>query len=153
MNVMFLLIPALLLAMETASMAAISVTPPKACNCERSDTPPESPKLKFEVRVASDGFWLNTNDEPVGGLGRPTVLRESDAEYDYAALEAKARALKAQYPAEPKVYLTAEGDIPLQVLVGAMDALRGSDCKLSGVADGEQPPAECLYWNPVVQSF
>ena len=57
MNVMFLLIPALLLAMEFASMAQIPIQTPKFTGLP-STTPPTAPKqqLEFKVIIGSDGF-------------------------------------------------------------------------------------------------
>lgn len=151
MNVMFLLIPALLLAMEVASMAAITVSPPRHAPTGTEHAPTE-PNFELKVRVASDGFWLEASKAPVGDAGRPSVPRVGE-DYDYAALEAMAGSLKAGHPDERTVYVTAEGDVPLQVIVGTMDAMRGSDCKLASLPEGETPPPECLFWQPVVQSL
>jgi biopolymer transport protein ExbD len=153
MNVMFLLIPALLLAMEVASMAAITVVPPRDTSSVTNPQPTE-PNLELKVRVASDGFWVTVNEQlakptPEG----PTVARIGEEEYDYAALEATARDMKAAHPEESSVYVTAEADVPLSVIVGTMDALRGSDCELASVPAGHEPPADCLFWRPVVQSL
>jgi biopolymer transport protein ExbD len=151
MNVMFLLIPALLLAMEVASMAAITVSSPRIADGGTESTHTTN-NFQLKVRVASDGFWLKTNDAPVGEAGRPSVVLSGE-DYDYAALEAMAQEIKAGHPDEATVYVTAEGDVPLQVIVGTMDALRGTDCKLATLGEGEAPPAACLFWNPVVQSL
>lgn len=153
MNVMFLLIPALLLAMETASMAAISVNAPKICNTGPANNEPVEPTVDLKIRVASDGFWLTTDRQHVGKQGMPTIARDVEGDYDYALLEARARELKAQYPASDTVHVTAESDVPMQTLVRTMDALRGSDCKLSGMGPGEEAPTECLFWHPVVESL
>lgn len=151
MNVMFLLIPALLLAMEVASMAAITVSAPRAATNGAEPTP-STQNFELKVRVASDGFWLQTNDAPIGQAGLPSVPRAGE-DYDFTALEVMAREIKAAHPEERTVYVTAEGDVPLQVIVGTMDALRGTDCKLAAVGEGEAPPAACLFWQPVVQSL
>ncbi len=152
MNVMFMLIPALLLAMEVASLAAITVTPPRIAS-GGAEPVPTRPSLQLDVRVAADGFWVSASQAPVGEIGKPTVGMRTGDTYDYAGLEAVARELAAANPEERTVYVTAEGDVPLQVLVRTMDALRGSDCKLSGVADGEPAPADCLFWHPVIRSL
>jgi biopolymer transport protein ExbD len=151
MNVMFLLIPALLLAMEVASMAAISVSPPRTSSTGR-ESHHTTPNFELKIRVASDGFWLEENQAPVGEAGRPSVARVGE-DYDFVALEAMAQRLKAAHPDEHIVRVTAEGDVPLQVIVGTMDAMRGTDCKLAALPEGEGPPAECLFWQPVVQSL
>ena len=58
MNIMFLLIPALLLAMEVASMAAIAVSPPKFAAApaeKKEEEKPEEKPLKFKVFILDDG--------------------------------------------------------------------------------------------------
>ena len=72
--------------------------------------------------------------------------------HDYAALTAAARDLKQRFPAESTVTITAEGDVPMDVLVRTLDALRGDSCKLGGYIHGEQPGDACLFWSPVIES-
>jgi hypothetical protein len=72
--------------------------------------------------------------------------------YDYARLEATAQTYKDLYRHETVVRLSAENHIPLQVVVSTLDALRGSDCKLSEVPPGETPPGDCLFWRPLIEA-
>jgi biopolymer transport protein ExbD len=149
MNVMFLLIPALLLAMEAASMAQITVETPSGCNLKTDDAPTTNP-LKLEVTVLEDGFRTSYagSEEAVGG---PDIPLANDGTHDYAALEAKARALKAAYPDEFTVTVSAENDVELHQIVGTMDALRGTGCKHAG---SDAPGAEnCMFWQPSMQSM
>lgn len=146
MNVMFLLIPALLLAMEFASMAQLPVTVPRIVSLP-SDAPsaPLVRPLEFKVTIGSDGF------RTAARTGESTIPLQGER-HDYAALGAVARALKASHPDEASVTITAEGDIPMSVLVATMDTLRGDRCKMSGWSRGEAPSAECLFWSPTIAS-
>jgi hypothetical protein len=54
-------------------------------------------------------------------------------------------------PAFTMVRVSAENDIPAQVLISTLDALRGSDCRLRLVTPDEAP-SECLFFQPVVQA-
>lgn len=156
MNIMFLLIPALLMAMEFASMAAIPVSPPQhAANSEDPTTPPER-EMEVRVTVASDGITVAaTSADVVAGLAEAreappsTIARtgEGDADYDFAALTALAAQLKASSPETSKVILTAEGDVHLQTLIYTMDALRGPSCSM-----GKGGPDGCLLWRPVLRA-
>lgn len=147
MNVMFLLIPALLLAMEFASMATIPVSPPRLSNnVVGQPTPPPGERLEFKVMIARDGFQTSTSGTTAARIPL------DGSEYDYAALTAAARQLKHGFPSENGVTITAEGDVPMDVLVRTLDALRGDGCKLSGYLKGEQPDAACLFWSPVIES-
>lgn len=148
MNVMFLLIPALLLAMEFASMAQISISPPKFSGLPAGATsPPQVRPLDLKVVIGRDGFEARSDAAeaqriPLAGDG-----------HDFAALAKLARDLKASYPEEARVTISAEGDIPMRVLVQTIDVLRGESCKLAGYAKGEEPSPGCLFWSPVIESL
>lgn len=177
MNIMFLLIPALLLAMEVASMAAISVSPPKfsAAPSEKKEQDKEDKKqLKLKVFVMEDGFRVSAADQQEGAeagkaadSNAPTIplMRDKDGCqqiendlfgttrsgcYDFEALEAKAKEYKAGFPHESIVTLSAENTIPMQILINTMDAMRGTECKL--MTEGEELPPECYFFQPIVEA-
>jgi biopolymer transport protein ExbD len=148
LSCMFLLIPALLLAMEIASLAAITVSPPKFVSTPGAD-PGKDEHLEFSVMVRGDGFVAN-----VGRVGSPnqaeTEIEVVGSDHDYAALERLALELKQRHRAETRVNITAEGDIPFQTIVRTMDALRGHECSLADAS--MHAPDECLFWDVVVES-
>jgi biopolymer transport protein ExbD len=156
MNIMFLMIPALLLAMEIAKMAAITVSPPNsgvAASADKQPEPPPEQRLDFKVFIQEDGFRISAASaaSPTIALAKPGAPMSDYERYDYAALEAKAKELKSTARHETVVTLSAEGDVSMQVLTATMDAVRGSDCKLPTVA-GELPPEACLFFQPVVEA-
>jgi biopolymer transport protein ExbD len=169
MNIMFLMIPALLLAMEIASMAAIAVSPPKF-SAAPSEKPPEEKKeekpLNLKVFILEDGFRISTASQQEGAeagksqdSSKPTIPAkpgkpEEYDRYDYAALEAKAKELKEAHGSETVVTISAENSIPMQVLISTMDATRGTECKLNAFQNGtiDAPPPECLFWQPIVEA-
>ncbi|MEE9385611.1 MAG: biopolymer transporter ExbD [Nannocystaceae bacterium] len=169
MNIMFLLIPALLLAMEVASLAAITVAPPKFAAAP-SETPPEKPEkepLKLKVFILEDGFRVSAAGQQEGAaagreadsskpsipLKKPGAPLDDYERFDFAALEAKAAEYKLNYKTETVVTISAENTIPMQVLVNTMDALRGTGCKLlKAMQAGEEIPPECLFWQPIVEA-
>jgi hypothetical protein len=156
--------------MEVASMAAISVSPPKFSATptdKKEEEDPEKKPLKLKIFVMEDGFRLSAAGQQEGAeagreadSSRPTIplakpgTDMTDFErYDYAALEAKAREYKAAYPHETVVTVSAENSIPMQVLVSTMDAMRGMDCRLlAAMQAGEEVPKECLFWQPIVEA-
>jgi biopolymer transport protein ExbD len=169
MNIMFLMIPALLLAMEIAKMAAVAVSPPKfaaAPSDQKEEEKPEEKPLKFKVFILADGFRVSTAEQQEGAeagkaqdsggpsipLAKPGAPMDDYERYDYIALEAKAKELKAKAKSETVVTLSAENDIPMQVLIYTMDAVRGSDCKLLMLKEDEPMPEECLFFQPVVEA-
>jgi biopolymer transport protein ExbD len=156
MNIMFLMIPALLLAMEIAKMAAISVSTPHTTASRKNtpvEQPPEDQRLDFKVFIREDGFQISTAQQRESiALAKPGAPMADYERYDYVALEAKAKELKQKFAAESVVTLTAENDVSMQVLTMAMDAVRGSDCKTLTVKEGESMPEECLFFQPVVEA-
>ncbi len=169
MNIMFLLIPALLLAMEIAAMAAINVSPPKfaaSANQKKTDKKEEKP-LDLKVFIMEDGYRVSASGQQEGADAgksadskRPTIpLAKAGADledyerYDYAALEAKAKEYKALFPNDVTVKISAEANIPMQVVVSSMDALAGTTCKIGKtIKSGEQPPEDCYFWQPIVEA-
>lgn len=162
MNVMFLLIPALLMAMEVAHFTAIAVSPPKYAVSDAEQDPQEEEEekeepLNFKVFITSEGFGLQSGPimEPetsVIALAKAGAdVRTDFSAFDYAELEAKARELKRQFPGEKVVTVSAIDDIPMQTLVFTMDALRGSNCKLIQQS-GSQVDPDCMFWNTVVDA-
>ena len=149
---MFLLIPALLLAMEVASWASVTVRPPMHTpHTTTTSHAPQDP-FRFSVMVRSDGFLAKVGQRGSDDGAATEIPLGSAAEHDYAALEEMAQDLKARFPDQPRVSLSAEGDIPLSTLVETMDALRGRDCSLTAAYTETENPDGCLFWDVVVES-
>lgn len=141
LSCMFLLIPALLLAMEAANWSSIPVSPPNfAASGEPDRRPHEQPHLAVEVR--EDGFAVT-----VGRGGLPAVVG-LEGEDGLDALRSTAAGIKATYPLLEDVYLSAEGTVRLQTLVETMDVLRGSTCSL---LPGEDP-SSCLFPGVIIDA-
>ena len=152
MNVMFLLIPALLLAMEVAPFASVPVQSPRfssLTSAPSSDPPQEL--LRLRVVVREDGFSARYGSSPESER-KIDIPLGADGKHDFKALEGRAAELKALFPEDPVVNLTAENGIEYGTLVRSMDALRGSECSLAGAFMGETVPPECYFWSVVVES-
>ncbi|MEM6290712.1 MAG: biopolymer transporter ExbD [Myxococcota bacterium] len=133
LSCMFLLVPALLLAMEAANWAVVPVSPPRTVSAGAANQ--AEPLQTLSVQVRGDGFALSMGRTE----GQPA---QEVLPLDYEALAERAIAVKAAHPSVDQVRLSAEGDVSLQSLVDTMDALRGRDCSLSVVG----PESECLFW-------
>lgn len=173
MNIMFLLIPGLLMSMEFAKMAAISVSPPKfSVSADKKIDEEPKKQLNLKVFVMEEGFRVTADDQQEGAEAgketdslKPTIALKNPAiplgdfdsqpsRYDYDALEAAARDYKLRYKDETAVRISAEDNIPMQVLINTMDALTGRSCKIGptmtkGLTE-EPPPEDCYFWQPVV---
>lgn len=173
MNIMFLMIPALLLAMEVASLAAIGVSPPKfaaAPSEKKEEEKKEEKPLNLKVFIMEDGFRVSTASQQEGAeagkaqdsskptipLAKPGSPMTDYERYNYAALEAEAKKLKEGHKSETVVTLSAENSIPMQVLIKTMDAARGRDCRLvpflESTDENAEPPEECLFFMPIVEA-
>ena len=150
MNIMLLLVPALLLAMEVARMAAIAVVPPRV-GPATTGTPPQAPDMPMRVFVAEDGFVVAVGEGPSEriGLAQPSAVAGDPTSYDFAALESRARRIKTVHP-EGGLQVDAESSIPLSTLVATLDALRVSECRPGRLGPGESPGPECLYLDPTI---
>jgi biopolymer transport protein ExbD len=149
MNIMLLLVPALLLAMEVARLSAIAVVPPRVGPGVQGDPPTQDPALR--VFVGEDGFVVAVGEAPGERipLAQSSGVAGDPASYDYVGLEQRARRVRDAYP-QGQLQLDAEGSIPLQTIVATMDALRGSQCRPGQLAPGEAPGPECLYLDVTV---
>jgi biopolymer transport protein ExbD len=144
LSCMFLLVPALLLAMEAANWASIPVSPPKFVQGPDGTPGEETPRLSVEVR--EDGFALSLSR--CDGCGGPPEVVGRAEDDGFVGLREAAAGLKASYPAMEQVYLSAEASISLQVLVETMDALRGEHCSLGN--PGER--TDCLFPQVVIDA-
>ncbi len=98
--------------------------------------PSKAPTLSLNVIIIDKGFVLSAYGSHVGegcqGAGTgATVGRTPDGrDYDYAGLTTCAKRLKEKLPDaadETAATLTANGNIPYQVVISTIDALRKSD--------------------------
>ena len=102
----------------------------------------DKPKLLLTVLISSKGFYVAATGGVVGqpqqaqtnpAEAPPSIPKKADGSYDYTALTENMVNVKKEFPSESKVIVGAEGDIPYEVLVQTMDAIRetpGKDRKL-----------------------
>jgi biopolymer transport protein ExbD len=93
----------------------------------------DKPKLLLTVLISKKGFYVAATGGVVGQQAQgqqspaeapPSIPKKGDGTYDYAALTENMVSVKKEFPSESKVIVGAEGDIPYEVLVQTMDAIR-----------------------------
>jgi biopolymer transport protein ExbD len=92
----------------------------------------DKPKLLLTVLISKKGFYVaatggvvgQQQGEPNPAEAPPSIPKKSDGSYDYTALTESMVNVKKEFPSESKVIVGAEGDIPYEVLVQTMDAIR-----------------------------
>lgn len=144
LSCMFLLIPALLLAMEAANWSSIPVSRPQFANGDQEHH--EEPRPELAVQVREDGFALTLRR--CQGCGGPPDVVGLEGEDGLDALRSAAQNIKASYPSIESVSLSAEGTIRLETLVETMDVLRGSRCSL---ISGEESSG-CLFPGVIIDA-
>jgi hypothetical protein len=139
MNIMFLLIPALLLSMEVASLAAITVSPPTFTISPTSEKPdPDEKKpTSLRIRIYEDGFGIElkgsrdegdpakaakTTTGPSIPLAQPGASADDSTRWDYAALATRVDELRPLLEEGSNLEISAEPEISMQVLVSTIDA-------------------------------
>lgn len=115
--------------------ATFDTAPPKRGGAGR---PPSSPSLNLTVLVVPDGFSIKARGGNVGpgcsDVGGGLAVQRVKGDYDYAGLTQCAKKLKGlseDFKGESQVALSANPEIPYQVIVSAIDALRRTE-------DGEE---------------
>lgn len=150
MNVMFLLIPALLLAMEVAPFTMVPVQAPKFSDLADAGKEPTQEPLRLQVIVRQDGFTARYGTTPESEK-KIDIPLGADGKHDYVALEDRAAEIKARFPDDAMVTITAERTVEYGTLVQSLDALRGRECSLNGALFGETVPPECYFWSVTVE--
>jgi biopolymer transport protein TolR len=102
----------------------------------------DKPKLLLTVLISKKGFYVAATGGVVGQQPQgapnpaeapPSIPKKGDGTFDYTALTESMVNVKKEFPSETKVIVGAEGDIPYEVLVSTMDAIRetpGKDRKV-----------------------
>lgn len=119
-----------LAAFGILNVSAPSYGGPSAAAQDDSD----KPKLLLSVLISKQGFYVAGAGGVLGPQSGsvnpaevpPTLPRKADGTYDYAALTTQLVGVKKEFPTETKVIIGAESDIPYEVLVSTMDAVRES---------------------------
>ena len=118
--------------------ATIDTFPPKAGGA--GARPPTTPTLGLTILVVPDGFSVKArggnvapgcNDTGPGlAVGRTGKDAEGKPDYDYDQLKACAKKLKGASPDfkdETSVTISANPNIPYQVVISTMDAVRNNE--------------------------
>jgi len=112
--------------------ATIDTFPPRAGGA--GARPPTKPTLGLTVFIAGDGFGLKASGGNVApgcnGTGSGLAVPRVNGDYDYATLNRCVDKLKksnGDFASETSVILTASPNIPYQVVVSAMDAVRTAE--------------------------
>ena len=146
LNVMFMLILSTLAMTAWTQLAMLNVQAPQIGGGDNGGTgadPANASALNLTLFVLKDGFNIGATGATLDGNseGRPgqplipkiTVTQngKSVTTYNYTALQKKLIDIKKTFPTEMSMIISADGDVPYDVVIQAMDAARkSSDGKL-----------------------
>jgi biopolymer transport protein ExbD len=128
------------------SLGVLNVSAPKATTETTAAAPENTPKLTLTVAVTPKGFFVMGAEGILGAdaaaneAQRPPTVplkknEKGELVYDYAGLTAELAKVKAKFPNESQVILSADWEIAYDTLVQTMDACReqtvtGADGKI-----------------------
>jgi biopolymer transport protein ExbD len=105
----------------------------------------EKPRLLLTVAVGKQGFYVAGAggvlgaDSATADTTRAPTIPLKDGRYDYAALTEQMKVIKAQFPSETQIILSADADVIYEVLIQTMDACREYSAKLpDGTSERKQ---------------
>jgi biopolymer transport protein TolR len=86
--------------------------------------PPEKPPLNLTISVGASGFTVAAS----GGV-LPIIPKTPTGQYDYKALTAKLKEIKSNpdNATETKANFNADANIPYDIVVATLDAMRNDD--------------------------
>jgi biopolymer transport protein ExbD len=134
LDILMNLIIFMLLSMTgLAAFGIVNVNAPNyGASAEVNPDDADQPKLLLSVAISKKGFFVAGSGAVLTqgtAVGEPTIPKRADGNYDFAALTAQMVNIKKEFPNETKVVLVAEGEIPYEVLVQTMDAVRETEGK------------------------
>jgi biopolymer transport protein ExbD len=146
LNIMFMLILSILAMTAWTQLAMLNVQAPQigggaSGGAGSSDAP--ASQLNLTIFILKDGFNIGATGATLDGNsegrpGQPLVTKleitqggKKTVEYDYANLQRRLIEIKKTFPAEQSMIISADADVPYDVVIHTMDAARkSSDGKL-----------------------
>ena len=116
LNLMVILVPFLLITAVFSQVAILELNLPSST--EQLDAPTETP-MQLEVIVRAGRLEVGERN-----TGLLTRLPADASGHDYAGLNAFLKRIKAKYPDKLDATVLLEPDVPYEVLVKVMDAVR-----------------------------
>ena len=143
LNIMFMLILSILAMTAWTQLAMLNVQAPQiggGAGDGGGVAPVENVStLNLTVFVLNDGFNIGASGATLDGnsenrTGEPLITKVSKTtasgktviDYDYTKLQAKLIEIKRSFPDEETMIVSADGNVPYEVIVRVMDAARRS---------------------------
>ncbi len=139
LNIMFMLILSILAMTAWTQLAMLNVQAPQIGGGGGGAAPVENlSTLNLTVFVLADGFNVGASGATLDGnsegrTGEPLITKvektafgKKAIDYDYTRLQQKLIEIKKSFPDEESMIVSADGNVPYEVIVRVMDAARRS---------------------------
>ncbi len=144
LNIMFMLILSILAMTAWTQLAMLNVQAPQIGGGANDGTGGVAPveavsTLNLTVFVLTDGFNIGASGATLDGnsenrTGEPLITKverttssgKKIIDYDYTRLQSKLIEIKRSFPDEETMIVSADGNVPYEVIVRVMDAARRS---------------------------
>src|SRR5688500_3435115 len=142
LNIMFMLILSVLAMTAWTQLAMLNVQAPQigggASSGSGAGAEAPASQLNLTIFVLKDGFNIGATGATLDGNsegrpGQPLVTKveiteggEKRIDYDYANLQRRLIEIKKSFPAEQSMIVSADADVPYDVIIKVMDAARKS---------------------------
>ena len=142
MNLFTALIPFLLLSAAFFHLAVIKISVPVASETGDTDIAKEEDKITLNLSIQKDKFELGGSSDVLDTAQKAKLTRvvqrpaNPDKDARKAVMEElskKAKEIKGGYTASDTVIIVADGDIPYEEVVEAMDAVREITVERAGI--------------------
>ncbi len=103
------------------------------------------PRLLLTVAVGRQGFYIAGSGGVLGkdadkaDASRPPTVPLASGKHDYATLTAELAKIKEKYPGETQVILSADPEIPYEILIKTVDACREQVAKKADGSSERKP--------------
>lgn len=142
MNLFTALIPFLLLSAAFFHLAIIKISVPVVSETGDTDIAKEEDKITLNLNILKDKFELSASSDVLTTAQKAKLFKvvqrpqNPDKEARKATLEQlskKAKEIKGSYTASDTVIIVADGDIPYEEVIEAMDAVREITVERAGI--------------------
>jgi biopolymer transport protein ExbD len=141
MNLVVVLIPVVLFGMSLVKLAVVNVNAPKFGMGQAAPPDDDKKPLNLTIGIEEAGFRLKaggadinqvlgfaveapTDPEAMAAAAGGLLIPKVKDNYDYVDLYTKLVKIKAAFPDESIVNLTADAKIPFKYIISVMDAIR-----------------------------
>jgi len=123
------------------ALGVVNVSAPRIGGDRTAQAADAQPRLLLTVAISKKGFYVAGAGGVLGGEAEgatvdttrpPTVPLRAGGQHDYEALTEVMKRIKDRHPRETNLILSADQDIPYDIVIQTMDACREAKARVPG---------------------